>query len=110
MVYMIKLERLLNMTLQSKIIFYDLFRNPKDLQFFLENLPNNLKIELTSKIHESEVVELYFFKKKSKEFIAYLAPLLKNIRLMQNDILYKEGDIIEESILKFLIKFSVFCS
>lgn len=67
------------------------------MQFFLENLPNNLKIELTSKIHESEVVELYFFKKKSKEFIAYLAPLLKNIRLMQNDILYKEGDIIEES-------------
>lgn len=94
---MIKSERSLNTILLSNLFYNSTFRNPKELQFFLENLPNNLKIELTSKIHESEVVELYFFKKKSKEFIAYLAPLLKNIRLTQNDILYKEGDIIEES-------------
>jgi len=85
------------MILLSNLFYNSTFRNPKELQFFLDILPNNLKIELTSKIHENLVVELNFFKKKSKEFIAYTAPLLKNIRLMQNDILYKEGDIIEDS-------------
>jgi len=94
-----------------KVIKYDLSRNQKDKMIFLQELPNKLRIELSQIMHDKAIHNLYFFKDQPKDFIAYVAPLLKPVKFSQDDYLYKQGDMIDESNFIELIKYeySVFC-
>jgi hypothetical protein len=81
-----------------KMIKYDMNKNQKDRMNFLSELPNKLRIELSHEMHDTDIHSLYFFKNQPNDFVAYIAPLLKPVKYTQNDILYKIGDNLEESI------------
>jgi hypothetical protein len=80
-----------------KVIKYDSSKNQKDKMNFLAELPNKLRIELSQEMHDKVIQNLYFFRDQPKDFIAYVAPLLKPVRFSQNEYLYKTGDNLDES-------------
>lgn len=48
-----------------------------EVSSFLEELPHSLRIELSLYIHEQTYTKLYFLKKKTMSFIAWICPLFK---------------------------------
>jgi hypothetical protein len=80
-----------------KVIKYDSSKNQKDKMNFLSELPNKLRIELSQEMHDKVIQNLYFFRDQPKDFIAYVAPLLKPVKFTQGDYLYKTGDNLDES-------------
>jgi hypothetical protein len=91
-----------------KIIKHDLIHNQNRQLKFLQVLPHKLRIELSQIIHENMIKKLYFFKEKPNEFLGFVAPLLKPIKFIQNEYLYKTNERMEES--KIFITPSVFCN
>ena len=85
-----------------KVIKYDSSKNQKDKMNFLAELPNKLRIELSQEMHDKVIQDLYFFKDQPRDFIAYVAPLLKPVKFAQNDYLYKTGDNLDESNYKII--------
>lgn len=81
-----------------RVIKYDYSNKQKENSDFLYELPNKLKIELSKIIHDNMIMKLNFFKDKTSDFIAFVAPLLKSIRFNKNDYLYKIGENIDECI------------
>ncbi len=80
-----------------KIIKYESNKNQKEKLNFLSELPNKLRIELSQQMHDKMIQNLYLFKGRPRDFIAYVAPLLQSVKYMKNDTLYCIGDNIEES-------------
>jgi len=62
----------------------------------LNELPQTLKIELALIMHKKIIKKIFFFKKKTPHFIAFIGPLLKPLRVEKGNFIYKEGDPIEE--------------
>jgi len=58
----------------------------------MEDLPNNLKIELSLYIHEQTYKHIYFMRDKSMSLIAWICPLLKTYIVQQEAYVYFEGD------------------
>ena len=81
---------------------YDYQRNAAIQFSFLNELPQNLKIELSLIMHREIVKKIYFFQNKSPHFIAFIGPLLKPLHIEEGSYIYKEKDPIEE--IFFLIK------
>ena len=52
-----------------------------DKQQLLEQLPNKLRVELSTLIYREELAGIHFFRKKSPHFIACVAPLLRPVNL-----------------------------
>ena len=50
-------------------------------------------------MHDKAIQKLNFFRDQPDDFFAYAAPLLKPVKFMQNDYLYKIQDMIDESII-----------
>ena len=84
---------------------YDHRRNAMDRFEFLNELPNTLKLELSYMMHHEIIDSFPFFKDKSKQFVAYIGPLLRPQRLFKDEYVFMEGDPVEE--ICFLIKGSV---
>lgn len=80
-----------------KVIKYDTNRNQKNKMNFMNDLPIKLRIELSQEIQDILIQSLYFFKGHNQEFIAYVSPMLKPSRFMQNDFIHKIGDNLEQS-------------
>ena len=80
----------------KRIIKFELNKEQEEKKEFLEELPNNLKVELSKVIHDNKIKNLYIFLNKPSDFIAYVAPLLKPIIFLQDDYIYKINDIIKE--------------
>ena len=84
---------------------YDHRRNAMDRFEFLNELPNTLKLELSYMMHEEIIDSFPFFKDKSKQFVAYIGPLLRPQRVFKDEYVFMEGDTVEE--IYFLIKGTV---
>jgi CRP-like cAMP-binding protein len=81
---------------------YDHSKNAA-MQFgFLNELPQNLKIELSLIMHKEIIKKIFFFSGKPAHFIAFIGPLLKPLHVEDGTYIYKEKDPIEE--IFFLIK------
>ena len=80
-----------------KVIKFDLSQNQRDKINLLEILPNKLRIELSKAMYDSTIPKLYFFKKKPSDFIAYVSSFFKAVKFSQDHLLYKTGDILDES-------------
>jgi hypothetical protein len=80
-----------------RVIKYDTNINQKNKMNFMNDLPIKLRIELSQEMQDRLIQTLYFFKAQSKEFIAYVSPMLKSSRFTQNDYVQKIGDNLEES-------------
>jgi hypothetical protein len=80
-----------------KVIKHDLTQNQNRQLKFLQVLPHKLRIELSQLIHENMIKKLYFFKDKTNEFLGFVAPLLKPIKFIQNEYLYKILETMDES-------------
>lgn len=68
----------------------------------MNELPQNLKIELSLIMHREIVKKIYFFQDKPPHFIAFIGPLLKPIHIEEGGYIYRDKDPIEE--IFFLIK------
>jgi hypothetical protein len=80
-----------------KIIKHDLTQNQNRQLKFLQVLPHKLRIELSQIIHENMIKKLYLFRDKTNEFLGFVAPLLKPIKFLQNEYLYKILETMDES-------------
>ncbi len=81
-----------------KALKYAHNRNEVDKYDFLESLPQNLRIELSVTMHQDMINKIPFFQDRDSHFIAKICPLLRPVKVLKNDVIYKEGDLIEDSI------------
>jgi len=86
-----------------KVIKFDLWKMQTDNNDFLQLLPNKLRNELSQIIHDNVIKKFIFFQNKNNDFVAIVSQLLRPIRLNQNEILYNQLEIIEESKLIILL-------
>jgi len=63
-----------------------------DLFKFVEELPHNLKIQVSYYLHQETYQTMYFLQDKKISFIAWICPLLKQKFILENEIVYFEGD------------------
>lgn len=80
-----------------KMIRYDHNKISRDVIEFMEELPYKTKIALAMEIHKNLYHSIEFFKYKEKSFIAWVGPLLKPMKVTEQEYIYKEGDEIKES-------------
>lgn len=74
----------------------------KQIQHFIDKLPQNLMIQMTVCIHEARYKRINFFQDKSKAFISWICPLLKPVPFGAKQYIFREGDDVEN--IYFLIK------
>ena len=86
----------------KKNLKYDHSKNLMDKFGFLQELPSNLKLELSFTMHKDIIRAFPFFHDKPRSFVAYIGPLLRPIKVLEGDYIYREGDPIGE--IYFLIK------
>jgi hypothetical protein len=84
-----------------KIIKFDNSKFQEENLIFLEELPNKLRIELSQIIHDNMIKHMHFFKNSTPEIVAFVTTLLKPIKFSQNDVIYKIGDVMDESKIIF---------
>jgi hypothetical protein len=84
-----------------KQLKYDHNKNANDQFKLLDDLPPNLKHELSFILHEEIIRKFPFFQNKAKGFISLLGPKLKPMKIAKGDYIYQEGDDIDE--IYFLI-------
>jgi len=74
---------------------YDTEKDVTDVIKFVNDLPQRLKIELSVKIHREIIKHIPFFSERSKEFVVFIGPLLKPVRVKEDQYIYKDGDPIK---------------
>jgi len=87
----------------KKALKYGIKKTDEDRKKFLNDLPMNLRIDLSNIMHENLVKDIAYFEHVSKRFIAFIGPDLRPIRVGKNEYIVKEGEYAHESKL-----FSVF--
>lgn len=87
---------------KKQIEFNSQNQDYKQIQNFIDKLPQTLGIQLTVCIHEARYKRINFTKHKSKSFISWLCPLMKPVPFNQKQYIYREGDDVEN--IYFLIK------
>ncbi len=63
---------------------------------FLENLPSQLRIELSVLIHKDIVHGIEFFENKPPRFLAMIGPMLNFIKISEGELVVTEGDLAEQ--------------
>lgn len=76
---------------------YDHTKKSKDTLQFMEELPHKLKLELAMAVHKKMYASIHFFQKREKSFIAWIARLIRPIKIDDQEYIYKEGEEIIES-------------
>mmetsp|Transcript_28161 Transcript_28161/g.42630 ORF Transcript_28161/g.42630 Transcript_28161/m.42630 type:complete len:121 (+) Transcript_28161:1491-1853(+) len=64
----------------------------ENLNHFLEELPQNLKIETSLYIHKDTYKNIYFLRDKQISLVAWICPLLKTYLATPDEYIYYEGD------------------
>ena len=59
---------------------------------FLDDLPVELKIDISVFIHKLKCERLDFLSKKSKSFICWFCPQLKQLKFREDQYIFHEGD------------------
>ena len=73
-------------------LHYDVDKDMTDKQQLLGQLPNKLRVELSTLMYREELAGIHFFRKKSPHFIASVAPLLRPVNLAKGEYAYMAGD------------------
>jgi hypothetical protein len=63
---------------------------------FLEDLPSQLRIELSVLIHKDIVHGIEFFENKPPRFLAMIGPMLNFIKIGEGELVVTEGDLAEQ--------------
>jgi hypothetical protein len=71
---------------------FEVERDISSVMEFIDFLPHRLKVELSVKIHHNIILKIPFFQDRSKEFIAFVGPLLKPMKFKEDFYVYVEGD------------------
>lgn len=74
---------------------FDCDQNISDRQELLAQLPNKLRVELSTLMYREELAGIPFFRKKSPHFIASVATLLRPLNLTKGEYVFMEGDPID---------------
>lgn len=64
----------------------------EDIYKFVDELPHQLKNEISLYLHEENFNTMKFLKTQSMSYIAWICPLFKQYNIMDNEYLYFEGD------------------
>ena len=88
-----------------KALKYDHTKNLMDRFQFLKELPGNLQLELSYLMHHDIIKDFPFFRNKSKQLIAKIGPMLRPMKIFKDDIVFREGDPVDE--IFFLYKGTV---
>ena len=75
----------------------------------LETLPNKYRNDLIYCMHSQHIKELQFLKNQSHDFIIFVLPKMKPLRLVKHDILFGIGEFLEEMYLVTRGKLSLKC-
>jgi CRP-like cAMP-binding protein len=67
-----------------------------DLDALMNELPSNLRNDVSLQMYHSTVSKIFFFQDKDPGFISYMVPKLRSISLQPGDTLYKEHDYPDE--------------
>lgn len=67
----------------------------QELIDFINQLPNDLKLEVSMFIHEETYKQIYFLRRQSRMFIAWICPLLKPMVDTPGQYIYFEGDEVQ---------------
>ena len=86
----------------TKAIEYEYQHSRKEVEELLGDLPPNLSKELLIIIHEKMLKNNAFFSDKSANFVAWVAPRLKTVKVEKGEFIYKEGEYAAE--MYFLVK------
>lgn len=70
---------------------YKYNKDIEDLNEFVDELPQNLKIEVSLFIHEQTYNRILFFKGRSDAFIAWICPLLRPQLVMADQQVFHQG-------------------
>ena len=73
-------------------IRYQYKNDIEELVEFIQDLPNNLKVEVSFFVFESTFRELQFFNKQPLTFIAWICPLLKPAIVGKDQFIFIDGD------------------
>jgi len=71
---------------------YKYNRNIDDLNEFIDELPDKLKVETSLFVHAKTYREIYFLIGKRTSFLAWVCPLLKPYLSMESSYVYFEGE------------------
>ena len=77
---------------------YENSRNESDKYEFLNDLPQQLKVEVSVLMHQNIIQKLPFFQGLDPYFISFFVPLLKNLHVQKGEYIYKEGAPSDSSI------------
>ena len=81
---------------------YNYTQDIEDLNAFVDDLPQNLKVEVSLFIHEQTYKKISFLKNRSDSFIAWVCPLLKPYLNLEDQYIFFEGDDVHQ--VYFLMK------
>ena len=73
-------------------LHYDHEMDMSEKLSFVRELPPKLQVELSNIMYSHQLGGIRFFKKKSPQFIAALAPKLKPLKVCKGDYLFLKGD------------------
>jgi hypothetical protein len=71
---------------------YNYSQDIDELNAFVDDLPQSLKVEVSLFIHEQTYKRVYFLKNRTDSFIAWICPILKPYLNLENEFIYFEGD------------------
>jgi CRP-like cAMP-binding protein len=86
-----KLHKLL-----KRYLSYDLKINRIDKKCVLDELPQQLRNNLTLQIYHNQIQNLNFFKDAPNEFIFRAVTLFKPLKMFKNEIIIKAGNYLDE--------------
>ena len=80
----------------KKSLRFNFGKNTENINSFVEELPHNLKTELSIYLYEKTYTKVDFLKSKSGSFLAWVCPQLKSFVTTPNEYIYCEADEIEK--------------
>ena len=80
----------------SAALKFDHTRNIGSTINFVNELPYRLRIDLAAKIHQKLIFNIPFFRHRPKDFIAFVGPLLRAVRVNQGPYIFRSGEPVIE--------------
>lgn len=81
---------------------YDYNKDRNDINHFVEELPHQLRLQVSLHIHEQTYKTIDIFRNRSAAFISWVCPLLKPSTYPDKEYIYFEGDDVTD--IFFLMK------
>ena len=80
----------------TNAIEYEHNNTNEELDDLITTLPTNLRNPLLVVIYQKKIENNFFFEGRSHHFVAWVAPLLKPTRYIEEEFVYKEGEMAME--------------